>query len=167
MGRLLILDASSLLTIERVTQPDCFNELLEEVTRQVQKGDFGFPKEVVAELKIIGRHEAVTRWSVGLGLSLRPYAAHFNDLANIMEIVADLGFDEGIEKPDGTEASLAYAAATAFRYHASGRDCCIVSEDTGVLPHRPSMEQLGSAFGCPMLRTREALLEMGLDGFLV
>ena len=167
MGRLLLLDASSLLIIRNITRPDCLNELLAEVTMHLQKGDIGFPKEVANELKIIGRYEPVTHWSVGLGKSLKQYAAHFNHVSNVMEVIADLGFDEGIDKPDGSEPSLPYAAAAAFRFHSSGRDCCVVSEDTGFLPHRPSMEQLCNALGCSMIRTREALSELGLDRHLV
>lgn len=167
MSRVLVFDASGLMKVRDLARPYALVELVDELRIRVEKGRAGFPSQVVEELKVLARDESITQWAIGLGRTLKAYRAPYDFVIPVMEVVCDLGFDEGLESPDGSEPSIVYAAAAACRARHEGRKVCLVSEDVGGLPHRPSMMELASALSIDIVSARTALLELGLDHHLV
>ena len=143
-----------------------FNELIGRFTVQIEKGRAGFPGQVVDELKVLARDEPITRWCIGLGRTLKAYAALNEYVVPVMETVAELGYEEGVENPDGSEPSLIYAAALACRYLQENRTVSVVTEDRGSLPLRPSMETLANELGIDTITTQWALTKLDLDDLL-
>ncbi|MEV0839898.1 hypothetical protein AB0I55_10100 [Actinocatenispora sera] len=166
MQTLWIFDVSALLKIHELTDQNSLNELLDQLTIQIEKGRAGFPRAVVDELKKYARSEPITFWAQGLGKSIRDCSPGWANYSAVMDVVSKAGYDEGIENIDGSDSSIVAAAAFAFKKRTDGADFRVVSEDRGSLPLRPTMEQVCGLLGHDMVCTRDALDGLGLNEFL-
>jgi hypothetical protein len=163
---ILLFDVSGLLRLSDITKQADFNELLEALTQHIEKGKAGFPRRVVEELKVLARDEPITQWCIGLGNGIRHCNPTYSYFQAIMDVVAELGFDEGLENPDGSEPSFIYTVARSYFWRLDGQEVVIVSEDVGDHPLRPTMEQLCDRLSCPMIDARSAVRELSLSRFL-
>jgi hypothetical protein len=142
-------------------------QLWSHLTDAVEDGRLGFPKEVAEHLAVVARDEQAASWAAGLGASLGIYATNIKFNRPFMKIVYDLGFDQGIESLDDKDTGIIALGRLACEYAKLGTPFIIATEDLGVGPLAPTMEQICGHTGWQMENAKDCLNGLGLSGLLV
>jgi hypothetical protein len=165
MAALLVLaDVSCLLDLgSGVSNGEIDEDLWESLQDAVSVQAFGFPRSVVDELEVLGRHTGVLAWAKALGPGLRPFAPDIKYRRWVMKQVADMGYENGFESLDDADPSIADVMALARQRAQQGRRFVIATSDIGAAPLGPTMEEVCHYVGWTSVSPYEALnhLECG------
>jgi hypothetical protein len=141
-------------------------DLLTGLTKRVDKGELGFPREVCAELEVIAREEPIWAWANGLTSKLDPFSSNINYIRPLMTLVVRLGFEYGIETLEKDRSAFAPVGRLCLMLQEESTDFVLATEDTGEVPLRPTMEQVAQQAGWQHLDARGALNYLGLADLL-
>lgn len=151
----------------RVVRNDVLPDLWPLLTRAIEKGQLGFPREVLTDLAWAARFEHVTAWASGLGSLLKPYNGNIRYATPLMDLVANCGFDEGFGSLGGDhEPGAAGVGRLACEYDDEGKPFTIATEDYGEHPLAPTMTQLCERAGWSTIDARGCLRGLGLASLL-
>ncbi|MBB1198677.1 hypothetical protein [Curtobacterium flaccumfaciens] len=139
--------------------------MLSELTRFVEQGFLGFPREVVGELATIDRAGAVSSWAVGLGSHLDVYNASIGHARGVMALVHGLGFTEGVSNLDGKDPAVLGVARLGLQLETENQPFVVLSTDVGENPLRPTTEQFCGIKGWGILGTSGCASYLGLKNF--
>jgi hypothetical protein len=137
------------------------------LSKAVEDGELGFPKDVCAELSVLARGEPVQAWATGVESHLGHWGADIKYNRPLMAMVqSKMGYSNGFETMDGNERSLPAVGRLLMQLDKQNVPFVVITEDVEPFALGPTMGELCEERSWPVVNCRDGLVALGLGKLL-
>jgi hypothetical protein len=162
-----LVDASGLAAFPQLVAPDDHLELWNGLTKAVEDQRLRLSYEVRDELNVIARQEPIAAWASGLGSVVRKTSTNIKYFRPLTALVRKNGYSEGFVTLDAREPSIVGVGKLALEYCEDGIEFRIISDDLGLHPLCPTMEQLCEFADWELVTPADGIRALGMESLLV